>query len=166
LPEWPTFPQEPHLENVLPSAPTGLFFVLIALSSIKAVSAISSKLRYFLLRTIVSTRSNAKPCTTQIFRNLCDKSNIPSRAPSLQLNRAHSRNCDPSVCILRIHSAIFHPSLAQHKNLASFSRCTNSLELRLIPPGYLSFCKLLRPGVPHLYASARNYTTHPNETDL
>jgi len=65
-------------------------------------------------------RPDAKPCTKQIFRNLSDKSNIPSLAPSLQLSTADSRNSDPNVWILWIHSAIFSsfPCLALNNWLA------------------------------------------------
>jgi hypothetical protein len=43
--EWPNFPQKPHLGTALPSALYRSCFDVIALSSTKAVSAISSKLR-------------------------------------------------------------------------------------------------------------------------
>jgi hypothetical protein len=55
-----------------------LFFGIIALSSTKSVSAISSKLWWFRLLTIVYILSEYKPCTKQIFRNLSDSVEIPA----------------------------------------------------------------------------------------
>jgi hypothetical protein len=51
-----------------------------ALSSSKAVSAISSKLSWFHLRAMVCIMFDCSPCTKQMFRNLSDNVKMPDRS--------------------------------------------------------------------------------------
>jgi hypothetical protein len=60
----------------------------------------------YLVEVLVIHTSECKPCTKQALLNLSDRSSIPSLAPSLLFSEAASRNCEPSVWILWIHSDI------------------------------------------------------------
>ena len=68
-----------------------------ALSSTRAVPAVSSKSRQFLPLTIVWMPSYDNPCIKRKFLSLSDSSSIPCLAISLLFNSVSSRISDPSV---------------------------------------------------------------------
>jgi hypothetical protein len=121
------------------------FFENIAPSSSNVVSAISSKLGWILLLTIVCILSEYNPCTKQMFLSLSASVCIQALASCSQFCRAASLNFEPNLCTRCIHSDTLSVLLCfvlnnwyAWKSNVSF-QCMCSLKILLIPPNFPDF---------------------------